>query len=83
MRKEYESIEWDNKRCGIVITKMERVDIQDAAGIEDVKKKLRKELKFIIKQIKNLKHRGEEIKSLLNKMEGKADPVIGSAQSPE
>lgn len=83
MKKEYESIEWDKKLGGLIITRQERIGLQDATDIEDAKGKLREELKRIVKQIKALKQRGEEIKSLLNKLDGKADPIIGSAQSPE
>jgi len=75
MRKEYESIEWDKERGGIVITKQEYINMQDASGIDEVKKKLRAELEAIVRQAKNLKCRAFEIKALLDKLEGKAGPI--------
>lgn len=79
MKKEYESIEWDNERGDLVITKQERINMQDVAGIDEAKKKLRTELEGIVRQIKELKHIGQEKKTLLDKLEGKAgliDPAL-------
>jgi len=79
MRQEYESIDWDEKRNRIVITKQEYINTGDVAGIEGVREKLKQRLAEIIRQVKALKLEAENIKALLNKLEGKAGP-IGPAQ---
>lgn len=75
MRKEYESIDWDSERGGIVITNQKRIEINDAAGMLEAKKKLRNELESIVREIKALKNRGNNIKAILDKLEGKAGPI--------
>lgn len=84
MRNEIESVEWDND--GIVITKRERIEMPDTDRINDARKKLRTELEEIVRQVKSLKARAEEVKDLLNKLEEKAgsiDPApVESQPSP-
>lgn len=71
MQKEFESIDWDNQRKGLVITKQEFIDIEDAENISEAKTKLRQELQQIVTNVKALKKRAEEIKALLNKLDEK------------
>lgn len=75
MKREYESIDWDKRLGRVVITKQEYIELQDVTKIEDVKAKLKRELDTIIKQVKSLKMRAFEIKSLIDKLEGKAGPT--------
>ena len=75
MRQEYESIDWDEKRNRIVITKQEYINTGDVAGIEGVREKLKQRLAEIIRQVKALKLEAENIKVLLDKLEGKAGPI--------
>lgn len=72
--KLFESIEWDSERGGVVITKQETIDIKNVESIEHVKKVLKDERSQIIRQVKALKSRAEEINSLLLKLEG-AGPI--------
>lgn len=71
MQREYESIDWDSQRKGVVITKQEFIDIEDAENISEAKTKLRQELQKIVTNVKALKKRAEEIRSLLNKLDEK------------
>lgn len=72
--KAYESIEWDSDRGAVVITKQEAIDIKDTESIDNVKEVLKEERAQIIRQVKTLKSRAEEINSLLLKLEG-AGPI--------
>ena len=56
--KSFESIEWDSERGGVVITK------------QDVKNSLKEERVQIVRQVKSLKKRAEEINSILLKLAG-------------
>lgn len=74
-RKECESIEWDEKRGGVIITKQERIEIQDTVGIADATKKIETRLAEIIKQVKVLKEEAETLKKIRDKLKGRAVPV--------
>ena len=75
MKSTYESIELDEDRGGIVVTSQKFIEMQDKDGTENVKKKLRAELENIVRQVKGLKIRAEEIKILLGKLEEKAESI--------
>jgi len=83
MRKDFESIEWDSEKNAVVITTQTQVNIDGAENIEDVKEKLKGRLKSIVGQVKNLKAEAEDIKSMLNKLEGKAETIPAPVQPPE
>lgn len=85
MRKESESIEWDSEKNAVVITTQTQVNIDGARSMEDVKEKLKGRLKAIVGQVKNLKAEAENIKSMLNRLEGKSEstPAPVPVQSPE
>ena len=73
--RESESIKWDEERKEIVVTKQKRIDMKDVSGIEEAKIMLRTELKAIIREVKSLKRRAEEIKALLNEVQGQVEPI--------
>ena len=68
--KSFESIEWDSERGGVVITKQELLSVKDADSINDVKNSLKEERVQIVRQVKSLKKRAEEINSILLKLAG-------------
>lgn len=68
MRKQ-EKITWDNKENRVVITKQEYIDVAKGVNIDEVRQKLKNELRQIVQQVKLLKARAEEIKSTLDKLE--------------
>ena len=65
MNKKSESIEWDSEKRAVVITTQTYVSIDDSESLDDVKKKLKGQLKKIIDQVKGLKSEAESIKSML------------------
>ena len=65
-----QKIMWDNNAREIVITQERRINVGDAASIKEVKQNLEKELLDIVRQVKRLKARAEEIKAMLNEIEG-------------
>lgn len=65
-----QKIIWDNNAREIVITQEKRINVGDAASTKEVKQNLEKELLDIVRQVKRLKARAEEIKGMLNEMEG-------------
>lgn len=69
-----QKIIWDNNAREIVITQEKRINVGDAASTKEVKQNLEKELLDIVRQVKRLKARAEEIKVMLNEMEG-AGPI--------
>ena len=73
--KSIESIKLDENSGRIVVTNQKLIEIKDKEGIEDIKKNLRSELEGIVRQVKNLKVRAEEIKALLSKLEEKAGSI--------
>ena len=80
LRTEYESVEWDNERGGIVIVRLERVDTQDAQKIEDVRKSLQGELEQTVKQIKGLKQKALKIKETLDKLNEKVGLISPTSE---
>ncbi len=78
-----QKIMWDNNAREIVITQERRINVGDAASIKEVKQNLEKELLDIVRQVKRLKARAEEIKAMLNEMEGAGltDPAPELSQS--
>jgi|GEM_PF-7105850 len=65
-----ESIDLDAETGQLVITKQEYVEVKEAANMEEVKVKLKQELGSIVQQVKGLKKRAEDIKSILTAIEG-------------
>lgn len=74
MPKITRTVEWDKESSSIIVTEQKKIDI-NAEDIEDVKKNLKQEIRDIIRQVKALKQRAEEIKSVLTQLEGKAGPI--------
>ena len=72
------TVEWDKEGGGIIVTEQKKLDI-NAEDIEEVKKNLKQELRDIIRQVKALKQKADGIKSVLTQLEGKAEPIEGSA----
>jgi hypothetical protein len=83
MRKEFEMVDWDDKKRSLVITKQETIPIDGAKNIQEVKQILTDRLKMRVRQIKELKADAQNIKLLLDKLNGKADSIEGPAQFPE
>lgn len=90
MRKEFESIEWDEKKNAVVITTQTQVSVDDTGSMEEIKEKLKGRLKAIVGQVKSLKTEAESIKSMLNRLDGKTEiiepapvsaPVVEEVQS--
>ena len=65
---EYEGISVDEKTQKVIIVKKEIVDV-DSKDIEEIKKKLKKELIQIIREVKLLKRRAEDIQNTLKTLE--------------
>ena len=61
---------WDREKKEIIITQEKRINTGDAANVKEVKQNLENELRNIIRQVKQLKARAEEIKAMLNEIEG-------------
>lgn len=61
----------------VVVTETREINIADGAGVEDLKRKLRMELGSIVRSVKSLKARADEIKGILGEIEKKekAGPV--------
>lgn len=73
---ESESIDIDKQRGGLIITSQRRVELTNAKDIKTIKTKLRRELMEIVRNVKALKKRAEEIKEMLAKLEaGPSDPA--------
>ena len=59
-----------NKADGkLTITEERQLDIKDVESVEDAKQKLKDELRDIIREVKRLKMRAEEIKEILADLE--------------
>ena len=70
-----ESIDWDSKDNCLVITKQERLGIEDTSNINGAKEKLKQRFSDIVQQVKGLKMEATRIKELLDKIEGKAGVI--------
>jgi len=53
----------------IVVTETREINLTDGAEIEDLKRKLRMELGRIVRKVKSLKARADEIKGMLEEIE--------------
>lgn len=67
MKNTQKQFRWNPERKAIVETREIAIDAKD---ITEVKQKLRAELFTIIRQVKTLKARAEEIKEILAQIEG-------------
>jgi len=74
---------WDKRTKEIVITQEKRINVGDVASVKEVKQNLENELRNIIRQVKQLKVRAEEIKTMLEEIEGAGftDPAPEPSQS--
>ncbi len=53
----------------VVVTETREIEFADNKGIEDLKRKLRMELGRIVRRVKSLKARADEIKGMLEEIE--------------
>jgi len=67
-------IEIDKEKKKLIIRSEQYIDISKVENADGLKDSLRKELRQIVRQVKILKGRAEEIKALLDKLE-KAGPI--------
>jgi len=65
----------------IVVTETREINLTDGTEIEDLKRKLRMELGSIVRSVKSLKVRAEEIKGILEEIE-KKEKEAGSVKDP-
>jgi len=65
----------------VVVTETREINIADGAGVEDLKRKLRMELGSIVRSVKSLKERAEEIKGILEEIE-KQEKEAGPVKDP-
>ncbi len=63
----------------VVVTETREINLTDGTEIEDLKRKLRTELGSIVRSVKSLKERAEEIKGILEEIERqeKEKPIKG------
>ncbi len=72
-----------NKRVEIkkgkaVITETKEIELVDGEGIQELRRKLKTELGNIVRSVKSLKERAEEIKEILAKIEKQGkEPING------
>jgi flagellar basal body P-ring protein FlgI len=59
----------------IVVTETKEINLTDGTEIEDLKRKLRTELGSIVRSVKSLKERAEEIKGILEEIEKQGKEV--------
>jgi len=71
---------WDREKKEIVITQEKRINAGNAESVKEVKQNLENELQNIIRQVKQLKARAEEIKTMLDEIEGAG--LINPAPEP-
>ena len=65
----------------IVVTETREINITDGTEIEDLKRKLRMELGSIVRSVKSLKARADEIKGILEEIE-KQEKEAGPIKDP-
>ncbi len=65
----------------IVVTETREINLTDGTEIEDLKRKLRTELGSIVRSVKSLKERAEEIKGILGEIE-KQEKEAGPIKDP-
>lgn len=73
----------DKEKKEIVITREQRIKVNEVENIKEIKRQLENELLSIVRQVKQLKARAEEIKTMLNEIEGAGliDPAPEPSQS--
>jgi len=64
------------KKGKAIITKTEEVVLSDDGGVEEFRQRLKGELSRIVKSVKNMKKRADEIKEILTKIEGQEKEPI-------
>jgi uncharacterized membrane protein len=65
----------------IVVTETREINLTDGTEIEDLKRKLRTELGSIVRSVKSLKERADEIKGILGEIE-KQEKEAGPIKDP-
>ena len=65
----------------IVVTETREINLTDGTEIEDLKRKLRTELGSIVRSVKSLKERADEIKGILGEIE-KQEKEAGPVKDP-
>ena len=65
----------------IVVTETREINLADGAEIKDLKRKLRTELGSIVRSVKSLKDRADEIKGILEEIE-KQEKEAGPIKDP-
>ena len=65
----------------IVVTETREINLADGAEIKDLKRKLRTELGSIVRSVKSLKDRADEIKGILEEIE-KQEKEAGLVKDP-
>lgn len=65
----------------VVVTETREIEFADGTEIEDLKRKLRTELGSIVRSVKSLKERAEEIKGILGEIE-KQEKEAGPVKDP-
>ena len=65
----------------IVVTETREINLTDGTEIEDLKRKLRMELGSIVRSVKSLKARADEIKGILGEIE-KQEKEAGPIKDP-
>ena len=65
----------------VVVTETREIEFADNKGIEELKQKLKMELGSIVRSVKSLKERADEIKGILGEIE-KQEKEAGPAKDP-
>ena len=65
----------------VVVTETREINLTDGTEIEDLKRKLRMELGSIVRSVKSLKARADEIKGILGEIE-KQEKEAGPIKDP-
>lgn len=74
------NLEFD-KEAG-TFTRREEIKIEDAKGVEEIRQALKIELAGIVRQVKGLKRRAEEIKEMLDVLDEKSGPKDPDPERP-
>ena len=64
-----------------VITETKEIELADGEGIQELRRKLKTELGDIVRSVKSLKERADEIKGILGEIE-KQEKEAGSLTDP-
>lgn len=70
------------QRDKVVITEAKEIGFRDDKGIEGLKRKLKTELGDIVRSVKSLKERAEEIKAILGEIESQTEKETEPVKSP-